>query len=314
MKLKLTAVILTTLAVVTGLMGGPAGATTQKPTNDDFAEAAAIQDTDFTEQRDLSGATLESKEVLPSCGKLKGSVWYRFDAPDDKVYTTWFQATFDAGIAAYRATASGLREVSCMAVGIGGSVDLDAQRGETFYIQLGNTRRKQGVFEFGTSLAQWQEKTLYERSYTHDMKEQQIQLVTVRGRPHATDRWLYDVEIGISDQVPVKQSILTFGLVQRRIDVELVRIPASTTSLEVRVVARYDTTQQKCVVGDVDTSGCTAYAPVNDPDRFAREDGTGSHLAIEVTAMHNRDVQVQQSFLIPFAGQLGGTVQTPLPI
>ncbi len=309
MKLKNTVVVLTSLAFVTALLGGTAGATTDKPSNDDFAAAVPIEDTEFIEQRDLSGATLESKEALPSCGALKGSVWYRFVAPEDKVYQAWFQTSFDAGIAAYRESDSGLQEVSCSAFGSLGGVGLDAQAGDQFYIQLGNTRKRQGIIEFGVALARWQEETLYEDSYTRREKERRIQLLTVRGAPNSWDPWLYDVEIGISTQIPTKASILTFGLVQERIDLKLVRVPASTSTLAVRIVARYDTTQQKCAMDDVTETECAAYAPVRDPGTFASHDGMGSHLAIEIAAMHNGDVLVEESFLIPFAGQMGGSVK-----
>lgn len=314
MKLKNTVVALTSLALVTALLGGTAGAATGKPSNDDFAAAVPIEDPEFTEQRDLSGATLENKEVLPSCGALKGSVWYRFVAPEDKVYQAWFQASFDAGMAAYLASESGLQEISCSAFGSLGGVALDAQAGDQFYIQLGNTRQRQGIVEFGVALARWQEETLYENSYTRKEKERRIQLVTVRGAPNPLDPWLYDVEIGISTQIPIRASILTFGLVQERIDLELVRVPASTTTLAARIIARYDTTQQKCAMDDVTETECAAYAPVSDPGRFASHDGMGSHLAIEVAAMHNGDVLVEGSFLVPFAGQMGGSINLPSPV
>lgn len=311
MKLKNMVLALTSLALVNALLAGTAGATTGKPSNDDVAAAVPIENTDFTEQRDLSGATLERKEALPSCGALKGSVWYRFVAPEDKVYQAWFQASFDAGIAAYRASDSGLKEVSCSAFGSLGGVALDAQAGDEFYIQLGNTRQRQGIVEVGVALARWQEETLYEKTYTRDVKEQRINLLTVRGAPNPLDPWLYDVEIGISRQVPTKESILTFGLVHERIDLELVRIPASTTTLAVRIVARYDTAQRKCAVDDATEIECAAYIPVRDPGTFASHDGMGSHLAIEVAAMHNGNVLVEETFLIPFAGQAGGSLSVP---
>lgn len=307
MKLKNTVVALTSLALVTALLGAPAGATTEKPSNDDFAAAASIEKARFTEQRDLSGATLESDEVLPSCGTLKGSVWYRFQAPATKVYAAWFQASFDGGIAAYRATEAGLQEVSCSAAGSLGGAQLDAQTDDVFYIQVGNTRRKQGILEFGLSLARWQEKTLHEIDYTRKLEEQRIELLSLRGEPRASDPSMYDLEIRVSRQFPTKLGILTFGLVQERIDFELVHIPESTTTLAVRVTARYDSAQTKCVADQGDGSECAAYTPVSDPQAFASQDGMGSHLAIEILATRNANVLVEQTVLIPFAGQIGGT-------
>lgn len=307
MKVKMTAIALTSLALITALIGGTAGATTDRPSNDDFAVAAAIENSRFSEERDLSGATLERGEMLPSCGALKGSVWYRFKAPDTKVYAAWFQASFDAGIAAYRIAESGLQEVSCSPAGSLGGVELDAQAGDSFYIQVGNTRRKQGILEFKFSLARWQEETLHEISYTRQSEEQRVELLSVRGAPRASDPSIYDVEIGISQQTPIKRGILTFGVVQERIEAELIRIPASTTTVDMSVVARYDSTQPRCLTDEGDGSDCTAHAPLSDPGTFVSEDGMGSHVAIRVVATRNGDVLVEQTLLIPFAGQVAGT-------
>lgn len=307
MKLKTMVVALTSLALLTALVGGTAGATTTKPSNDDLAAAAVIPEARFTEERDLTGATLEDGEVLPSCGALKGSIWYRFDAPATKTYAARLQATFAVGMAAYRATDAGLQEVSCSATGTVGIVELEAQAEDIFYIQVGNSRRKQGMLEFGLALARWQEETLHETSYTRESEEQRIDLLTVRGAPRASDPSIYDVEISVSNQIAVKRGILTFGLVQETIEAQLIHIPKSTTTVEMRMIARYDSTQPKCLADEGAGSECTVYAPVSDPGKFASKDGMGSHLAIQLVASRNGEILVDQTVTVPFAGQTGGT-------
>lgn len=234
MKVKAMTVTLLS-ALLFMVTGGLAAAEAARPVNDDLASATIITDTEFTETGSLNGATLEAGEIEPSCGPLKGSVWYRFEAPVAKRFAVGIKSQFDSGLAAYRVIESGLQEISCSAAELVSGIEIPAQAGDVMFIQLGNVGRRQGTFELTLMLSKWQERKLHEFSFTRESQEQRIPLLSVHGAPRASDPSMYDIELGISDQRPIKRGILTFGLVKERIDAELVTIPASTTSVLVTV-------------------------------------------------------------------------------
>lgn len=307
MKVKAMTVTIASVLLVT-LTSGFAGARAARPANDDFAAATVITDAEFAENGNLKGATLEPGETQPSCGTLKASVWYRFEAPAAKRFAVGIRTEFKAGLAAYHATEAGLEEISCLATGFGGGVEFTAEVGDVVWIQVGNAGWTQGAFELKLKPSNWQERKLHEFSYTRKIQEQRIPLLSVHGVPRASDPSMYDIEIGISEQQPIKRGILTFGLVKERVDAELITIPASTTSVLVTIAARYDESQYACMVDEGEGQECSAYTPISDPGHVTSREGANAGLVIHLSAVRNGEVLVEQSVVVPFVGQIAGLI------
>jgi PKD repeat protein len=108
------------------------------PGNDDFANAASVSSIPYSDSPDLTGATLQSDEPMPSCGySPQSTVWYAFTPASSGSYIVGTStASFYPELAVYAGSAlPTLSEVSCR---FNGPAVFKATGGTTYYIQLSN--------------------------------------------------------------------------------------------------------------------------------------------------------------------------------
>ncbi|MGE5225121.1 MAG: PKD domain-containing protein [Omnitrophica WOR_2 bacterium] len=110
------------------------------PANDDFANASSIADLPFEQTIDISAATPESNEQIPSCASWwspSRTVWYVFTPGEDVtlIARSWgWMSTFWA---VYTGSGPGsLTEVACRNWGDSGA--FRAAAGATYYFQVGS--------------------------------------------------------------------------------------------------------------------------------------------------------------------------------
>jgi PKD repeat protein len=103
------------------------------PPNDGFANAVTIAEVPYNATVDLSGATLESGELVPSCSGQGGSAWYAFTAPVTRSYTLRSHS-FGTPLAAYTGSSfASLSQIGCQS---SGSVTFHADAGATVYLRV----------------------------------------------------------------------------------------------------------------------------------------------------------------------------------
>lgn len=117
------------------------------PSNDNFADAEAIDSLPASLSVDISGAGLETDEPQ-NCTNTDKTVWYSFTAPENlSVYLDTQGTAFESTLAIYRSTDSeitSLQFLTCIASS--GGV-FQAQAGETYYIQAGATLNGLGTYQ-----------------------------------------------------------------------------------------------------------------------------------------------------------------------
>jgi PKD domain len=108
------------------------------PRNDDFANAASVSSIPYSNNPDLSGATLQPNEPMPSCGySPQSTVWYAFTPTSSGSYIVGTStASFYPELAVY--TGSGLPTLSEVGCRFNGPVVFKATGGTTYYVQLSN--------------------------------------------------------------------------------------------------------------------------------------------------------------------------------
>jgi hypothetical protein len=212
---------------------------------------------------------------------------------------------FPAAVAAYRLDPTGLAEVSCSSTGAANALELDVDASAVVMLQIGNTGRKAGTYDLDIRPARWQDKTITDFTYAHNSQEVRMQLLSIHGAPRVSDQSMYDVSVRISDLAPITRGILTFGLIKEKIDVDLLWIPASTSSVSVKMSARYDSSQYTCMSDQGEGQACDVNSPLKDPGSFG-SDGSKAELVVRVAAVRNGVVVAERSISVPFAGQIGG--------
>ncbi len=104
------------------------------PTNDDFADARAIDAVPFSTTYDGSGVTVESGEPQP-CGWQDGTAWFAYTPSESGTYIASVSSWWPAVVTVYTgASLDSLSEVAC-----GGSwqpLGFAATAGTTYYIQV----------------------------------------------------------------------------------------------------------------------------------------------------------------------------------
>jgi PKD domain len=112
------------------------------PPNDNFADATSFSAVPFSDDLDLSGATVESGEPSPSCSGFppQGTAWYAFTPLASGTYTGGLSAPGGFGFipefGIFAGTAlSDLTEVACFH---SDPIALSADAGTTYFIQVGN--------------------------------------------------------------------------------------------------------------------------------------------------------------------------------
>jgi Tol biopolymer transport system component len=120
------------------------------PPNDDFLNATPIGALPFSDPVDLTVATTEDGEPVPSCGIPFGPVsrtaWYTFTPAETRsIFASTNNAAFATVVAAYTGSSlATLTEVSCR----GGNVAFTAEAGTTYHLQVGGLFDQGGLLEF----------------------------------------------------------------------------------------------------------------------------------------------------------------------
>ncbi len=298
---KVISVIMAVL--VLGSVAGLAQAREARPpANDDISAASAIPALPFSHTVSLKGATLERNEVQPSCRSIQGSVWYSFSVPEESTIVGELSSTGRSTLTVFEQTAEGLVETSCLGANTAGVAEFKALPERLYLVQLGSAGTKQGVVDLDLRVSEWREETLWEYVYRRESGEQHIPLLSVSGAPRAEHPSMYDVQVGVSEQQPVKAGVFTFGLVTQKVHVELLRVPASTTEVSVRIAGRYDSSQYTCAADDGEET-CHAAAPLKDLNWLTGGEGSRAELVIVVRAEKDGQVLQERTVTIPYAGQ-----------
>ena len=124
------------LACLLALALFPAAARAAAPTNDNFADARVIDPAalPFSDPADPSSATLEPGEP-GQCGLYGGSVWYAI-TPTSKM-VLGFSDSGPSNMQVYRGTSFG----DLQGQGCGQTINLHADAGVTYYVQVSGTGR-----------------------------------------------------------------------------------------------------------------------------------------------------------------------------
>lgn len=293
--------IITALLALGSITGIAAAREARSPSNDAMAAAAAIPALPFSQTVSLRGATLEAGEVQPSCKKVSGSVWFAFSVPEESNIVTELSSTSGSAVAVFEQGTDALTETAC-AVANSEATEFKALPDRVYLVQVGSTGRKQGVVDLGLRLSEWVDRTIWEYSFHRDAEEQHVPVLSVKGNPRADNPNMYDVEIGISQQQPIRTGVLTFGLVTHSVQAELLRIPPSTTDLQVRISARYDSSQYTCAA-DNGQGTCYAGSPISDLNWLTGGDGSRADLVIALRAERDGQVLQERTLTVPYAGQ-----------
>lgn len=295
-------------AVVVGSLGGSALAKpAARPANDDLASARAIEALPFSETADLRGATLEAAEAQPSCGPIRGSVWYALSPSETGTVIGEASSTFPAAVAVYQPGADGVPvEIGCTAGAASQTLDFEGSAGTAYLIQVGSTTRKQGFADLSFRMSSWKDVTLVEHVVEQRVDEQRLSLVRVKGQPRESDPSMYDVTLTVGQQQR-SFGILTYGLVTHKIERELLHVPAIATKVRVQVTGRYDSSQYRCALDD-GAGNCYAGVPLRDPDWLTRGEGSRAELVITISAEKDGTVLLERSQAIPYAGHVLGLI------
>ena len=127
----LAASVLTTLALAAPALAAPA--------NDNFADARVLEPLPFTEELDLNGAGTEAGEPQ-FCNFQSQTVWYAITPSTTQALRLDLNGS-DFGVVfnVYRAFSPGVGGLGFMGcIGFGGSFDLTAEPGATYYVQAGS--------------------------------------------------------------------------------------------------------------------------------------------------------------------------------
>ena len=288
-----------------GITPAAADQKTSRPANDDLAAAEVVTDTPFLDTADLRGAGLELSEPQSSCGRIKSSVWYRFTPTDDAQLSAEISSTFKSVLAVYSdAAPESLAQVICDGGSTHSNVDFDGLAGKTYLIQLGSTKKNGGRADFRMSASSWKEKTITEFSQPIEVSDTGSAQVSIHGQPRAKDPSTYDLSVKAAGQHEIKRGVLTFGLVQQRIDLELVRIPRQAVQLDVTIGYRYDSSQYGCVSDGGDGQPCAAKAPIKDVAWLTGGEGSRAELIVTVKVQRNENTLAERTVTLPYAGQV----------
>jgi hypothetical protein len=296
--------LFTALLVLGSLTGVAQARKVGRPANDDIAAAAPISALPFEQAVALKGATLERSEPRPSCKQITGSVWFGFSVPQESNIVAELSSTFGSSVAIFEQTPEGLVESAC-AAGNGDPVEFKAFQERIYLVQVASTGKRQGLAELGLRISEWVDRTLWEYTYSREAEEQHVPVLYVKGKPRADNPAMYDIEIGVSQQQPVRTGINTYGLVTQPVEAELLRIPASSTHLSVKVSGRYDSSQYTCAADNGEDT-CYAGTPLKDVSWLTSGEGSRAELVISLRAERNGEVLLERSIVVPYAGQAMG--------
>ncbi len=121
------------------------------PPNDDFGTATLIENLPFGDQMDLSAATMQVGEPIPSCavpfGPVQRTSWYRFSPTDSRSISANVFASFAFSVAAYSGSSlAALTEVGC---GVFGSpATFQPEAATQYYFQVTGLFGQAGPLNF----------------------------------------------------------------------------------------------------------------------------------------------------------------------
>jgi PKD repeat protein len=118
------------------------------PPNDNFADATNISTLPFSDALDITAASLEPGEPMPSCaaGVTANTAWYAYTPSADGSVSADKDTWFSSVVAAYTGTSlANLTEVGCRG---GGSLTFHAAAGTTYYFQVGGVYGWTGSLTF----------------------------------------------------------------------------------------------------------------------------------------------------------------------
>ena len=300
---KAAGVLISALLVVGSVPGMALAGGPRRPANDDLAGAVAIAELPFTTAVSSKGASVEKNELQPSCQSMRSTVWYRFTAPETMALDVQVVSKLSWALAIYEETAEAPVETGCLTGSPTGRFDIEADK--TYLVQLGNTGREQGRADLSLVPSVWKDVSLFEHTYERNAEEQHIPLLKVSGTPRETNPSMYDVTFGVSQQTPMTIGVMTFGLVTQKIEQELLRIPASSHRVTLKIVGRYDSSQYTCAADD-GNGGCYAGSPLNDLGWLSGGEGSRAELVVTVLAERNGEVVAHRTQALPYAGQVFG--------
>ena len=120
------------------------------PSNDNFANATVITALPFSDNVDITDATMETGEQAPSCafGSSSGkTVWYTFTPAATGLLSITINAPFSTVVAVDTGSVAGIAEVICRGP-FGGLSTFVAQAGTTYHFQLDGMFGGSGVLQF----------------------------------------------------------------------------------------------------------------------------------------------------------------------
>lgn len=280
------------------LAGGP-----RRPANDDLAGAVSITELPFTSSVSTRGASVEKSELQPSCQSMRSTVWYRFTAPETMKLDVQVVSSFSSALAIYEETIDAALETGCLKGSATGRFDVEADK--TYLVQLGSTGREQGRADLSLVPSVWKEVSIFEHTYEREAEEQHIPVVKVSGAPREANPSMYDLTLTMGQQTPTTVGLMTFGLVTQKIEQELLRIPASSTRVTLKIIGRYDSSQYTCAADD-GNGGCYAGSPLNDLGWLSGGEGSRAELVVSLLAERNGEVVAHRTQALPYAGQVFG--------
>jgi PKD repeat protein len=125
------------------------------PSNDNFADATAVDELPFSDSVDTAAATVEGGEPTPSCGygQSAGTVWFSFTPSQSGSYSASVPYSgFSSQVAAYTGgELAGLNEMGCRA--FGQLLTFHADAGTTYYLQAGGLFGARGALTFNLDVA-----------------------------------------------------------------------------------------------------------------------------------------------------------------
>lgn len=299
---KAFSLICVVIVLSVGIVGQASARRLRPPNNDSQAAPTSIDALPFTHSSSLRGASLEPDEVQPSCSRISASIWYAFSASADNNVIADLSATRRSVVAVFESTSSGLNEIGCARANDPEALEVDAAPGSSYLVQVGAVGDKRGVVDLDIRLSDWVDDTIIEHTYRREADEQHVPVVSIKGAPREGAPSTYDVTFGISEQQPTTVGILTFGLVTQKVEAELLRIPASTTEINLRVSGRYDSSQYACAVDD-GSDVCYASTPLRDLRWLSGGEGSRAALVLTISVIRNDESLQERTLTLPYAGQ-----------
>ena len=147
-------ICLVALVALVAVMLPVAQAMAAPPANDDFAAARTVTGVPYTDIADVTGATLETGEPVPSCRETaapSGTVWYAFTPAETTTVKISRTAGFESILAVY--TGGSLTTLTETACAFFETVSLRLIAKRTYYLQIGTFFDQTGTLQLDITRA-----------------------------------------------------------------------------------------------------------------------------------------------------------------